>query len=152
MPTGQFENRGMKNNKPRVPARTVKADPTRYSKQSLQSYGAPLIKKYTDIGYSCWRCKKPDVFTAQDQKHSFEVKQNYIWQRRKLCRECWMEANGIRQRLEACQKRWAVSKNALRTDVGFLSGWLELLTKLEEYVAYKPDTARKNMLMKLLNR
>lgn len=69
----------MKQNKPRIPTRAVKADPTRYSKQSLQSYGARLTKEYTDIGYSCWRCKKQNIFTAEDQKHSFEVKKNYFW-------------------------------------------------------------------------
>ena len=130
--------------------RTVKSDPTQYSKQSLQSYGAHLTKEYADIEYNCWRCRKPYVFTAEDQKHSFEVKKNYIWQRRRLCRECWMEANRIKKNLDAHQKRWAESKNTLRKDAGFLSAWLELLTKLEEYVAYRPDTARKNMLKKLL--
>ena len=130
--------------------RTVKADPTRYSRKSLQSYGAPLTREYTDIEYNCWRCKKPAVFTAEDQKHSFEVKQNYIWQRRRLCHECWTEADRTRKNLDACRKRWAESRNALRRDAGFLSGWLALLVKFEEYVAYKPDTARKNMLKKLL--
>ena len=130
--------------------RAVKADPTKYSKQSLQSYGAHLTKEYTDIEYSCWRCKKPDVFSAEDQKHSFEVKKNYLWQRRSLCRECWMEMNRIKKDLDSRQKRWSSSKGTLRKDAGFLAQWLEALTRLEEYVPYRPDTAKKSMLKKLL--
>jgi hypothetical protein len=132
--------------------RTVTADPTQYSRQSLQSYGAAWIKEYSDIEYRCWRCKKADVFTAEDQKRSFEVKKNYIWQRRNLCRDCWMEANKIRKNLETNQERWASSKTTLKEDLGFLSEWLELLIKLEKYFGYRPDTARKNMLKKLLSK
>ena len=130
--------------------RTVKADPTKYSKQSLQSYGASHTKEYADIEYLCWRCKKPDVFSAEDQKHSFEEKKNYIWQRRNLCRVCWMEMNRIKKSLESMQKRWSASKGTLQKDAGFLSQWLETLTTLEEYVPYRQDTAKKNMLKKLL--
>jgi hypothetical protein len=130
--------------------RTVKADPTKYSKQSLQSYGAELTKEYADIEYNCWRCKKADVFSAEDQKRSFEVKKNYIWQRRILCRDCWMEMNRIKKDLESRQKRWTASRATLQKNVEFLSQWLEGLTKLEEYVPYRRDTAKKNMLKKLL--
>lgn len=132
--------------------RTVAADPTQYSKQSLQSYGADRLKEYLDIEYSCWRCKKVDVFTAQEQKQSFEVKKNYIWQRRNLCRDCWMAANKIRKNLENHQERWASAKKILKDDSHFLSEWLELLIKLEEYAGHRADTARKNMLKKLLSK
>lgn len=133
-----------------VAKRTVKADPSQWSKESRQSYAADYTKEYEDIEYFCWRCGTRDVFSADDQKHSYEVKKNYFWQRRILCRSCWMEANKIRKSIAACQKEWAASKATLRKDIRFLSRWLQLLTRLEEYVPYRPDNAKKNMLMKLI--
>lgn len=38
----------------------------------------------------------------------------------------------------------------LRSDRPFLERWLWLLTERDEYVAYRSDTAKKNMLTKLL--
>jgi hypothetical protein len=45
---------------------------------------------------------------------------------------------------------WAASKLQLSEDRDFLSKWLQLLTTQEEYVPYRPNTAIKNMLAKLL--
>ena len=135
-----------------VAKRTVKADTNQWSRQSRQSYAVYDTKEYVDIEYFCWRCGKPDVFTAEDQRHSFEVKKNYVWQQRILCRPCWAEANGIRKALNARQAQWAKSKASLQKDNSFLSDWLQLLTKLEEYVPYRADTAKKNMLTKLIKR
>jgi hypothetical protein len=59
-------------------------------------------------------------------------------------------SHGICAELRICEEKWAESKVALQFDKAFFSRWLELLTMLEAYVPYKPDTARKNMLGKLL--
>jgi len=90
------------------------------------------------------------VFSAQDQKYTFEVKTASVDQRRALCSKCWSESHRIRKALQDCEEMWAASKSTLRADKPFLTRWLDLLTLLEEYVPYKPDTARKNMLGKLL--
>lgn len=49
-----------------------------------------------------------------------------------------------------CEERWAAGKTKLQADRSFLIHWSELLVALEAYVPYKPDTAKKNMLAKLL--
>jgi hypothetical protein len=90
------------------------------------------------------------VFTAQDQKYTFEVKKASIDQRRILCSNCWLESHRIRNELQDYEERWAKSKAKLQVDKAFLFRWLELLTLLEAYVPYKPDTARKTMLSKFL--
>ena len=130
--------------------RSVKADPKKWSQESQRSYASEFTNKYTDINYFCWRCGKPDVFSAEDQKESYEVNKNYFWQRRILCKNCWSESNAIKKELGTCQKRWLDEKASLKKDVAFLSRWLELLMHLEEYVPYKPDIAKKNMLAKLI--
>ncbi|WP_162932204.1 hypothetical protein [Solimonas sp. K1W22B-7] len=115
----------------------MKADPTQWSKQSQRSVAAGWTKEYTDIAYACWRCRKQDVFSAEDQH-------------RTLCGQCWQEANDIRRSIEFSQRQWASAKSALRGDNVFLSGRLNLLVELEAYMPYKTDSAKKNMLLKLI--
>ena len=128
----------------------VPADPSQWSEKSKQSVAYEFVREYKDIAYKCWHCKAECVFTAQDQKYTFEVKKASIDQRRRLCSSCWSEAHRIREALQSCEEKWAQSKKDLKTDRGFLSGWLEQLNLLETYVPFKRDTARKNMLSKLL--
>ena len=90
------------------------------------------------------------MFTAEDQKFTYEVKKASIDQQRLLCRVCWSESNQIRAALVNHEAMWAESKKSLQHDSKFLHGWLEQLVKLEEFVPYKPDSAKKNMLQKML--
>jgi hypothetical protein len=133
-----------------TPASSVPADPEQWSERSKHSISYHYTREYTDINYNCWRCKAPCVFTAQDQKYTFEVKKASVDQRRIFCESCWSESNQIRAMLDDCASSWAASKKELQHDGAFLTNWLELLVRLEEYVPYKPDTAKKNMLKKLL--
>jgi len=49
------------------------------------------------------------------------------------------------------KEQWSQSKESLKLDGSFLGGWLDLVTEREQYVPYRPDTAKKNMLRKLLD-
>ena len=128
----------------------IPADPTQWSEKSKQSVAFEFVREYKDIPYTCWHCQTECVFTAQDQKYTFEVKKASIDQRRLLCSKCWSESHRIRRELQDCEVQWAASKEELQVDRTFLTHWLELLTLLEAYVPYKPDTAKKNLLSKLL--
>lgn len=127
------------------------ADPTQWSEKSKRSVAFEFVHEYKDIPYTCWHCRKKAVFTALDQRYTFEVKKASIDQRRVLCVDCWREANRISAETKDCEERWALAKAQLRTDKAFLTHWLELLVRMESYVPCKPDTARKNMLRNLLN-
>jgi hypothetical protein len=129
---------------------SVAADPTQWSEKSKQSVAFHFKRSYTDIEYKCWRCKAECVFTAQDQKYTFEAKKASVDQRRSLCAECWSQSHRVRAELEDCARQWEGGKAELQRNRAFLARWLELLVLLEEYVPYKPDTAKKNMLNKLL--
>lgn len=126
------------------------ADPAQWSAKSQQSVAFGFVREYTDIPYRCWHCQTDCVFSAQDQKYTFEVKKASIDQRRILCEACWTESNRIREALRDCESQWAESKPRLQGDKDFLSRWSALLVALEAYVPYRPDTAKKNMLGKLL--
>lgn len=129
---------------------TLPADPSLWSEKSKQSVAFSFVQDYTDIPYKCRHCQAECVFTAEDQKYTFETKKASIDQRRKFCTKCWLVTHRIREELQANEERWVESKTSLQTNKEFLGGWLELLIQLEEYVPYKPDTAKKNMLRKLL--
>jgi hypothetical protein len=133
-------------------AHSVPANPKNWSKESKRSCASEYTKKYEDIAYECARCGKPATFTAEEQQYAYEVEKRYFWQRRKLCAECWQEANAIKAEIKQHEEKWAMSKDALKNDAAFLDEWLRLLVRLEEYHPYKADSAKKNMLRKLLER
>ncbi|ABM93334.1 zinc-ribbon domain-containing protein [Methylibium petroleiphilum] len=129
---------------------TIPADPEQWTEENKQTLSYHFIREYTDKPYKCWRCHAESVFTAQDQKYTYEVKKANIDQQRLLCATCWSESHQIRAALEDCEEQWSAGKPQLQSNKPFLSRWLELLVALEAYVPYKPDTAKKNMLTKLL--
>jgi hypothetical protein len=131
---------------------SIPADPSHWSEKSKQSAAFEFCREYNDRHYNCWHCSSASVFTAQDQKYTFEVKKASIDQNRILCEACWQESNRIRLSLRECEVIWSVSKRQLQADKIFLDRWLGLLLALEKYVPYKPDTAKKNMLAKFLTR
>lgn len=129
---------------------SIPADPELWSEKSKQSVAYGFIREYTDRPYKCWHCQEQCLFTAQDQKYTYEVKKASIDQQRLLCQACWAESHRLRNMLSEYEQRWAESKEKLRTDRLFLAHWSELLVTLEAYVPYKPDIAKKNMLAKLI--
>jgi Probable zinc-ribbon domain len=126
------------------------ADYTQWSEKSQRTLSADFIKEYTSYRYDCWRCRASSIFTAADQKYTYEVKKAPIDQRRILCGDCWKNSQRIGAALEVCRQQWAQSKASLKSSKLFLSGWLALLAEREEYIPYRPNTATKNMLRKLL--
>ena len=115
--------------------------------QGLQYAAA---KYYLDKEYDCWHCQKPCVFSASDQKYTYEVLKASRNQRRILCNECWKLSLKISEDIDACELKWNEQKVSLEKDNDFLNFWLQQLLAREMYVPYKPNTAIKNMLNKLI--
>jgi Probable zinc-ribbon domain len=132
------------------PASAVPADPTQWSESSQKTLSAVFIKEYKDKHYQCWHCRAAAVFSAVDQKYTYEVRKANIDQQRILCEACWQRSLAISSELDTCQSAWVAAKAKLRTDAAFLARWLKLLEEQETYVPYKHDVARKNMLRKLI--
>ncbi|NHZ78933.1 hypothetical protein F2P44_06515 [Massilia sp. CCM 8695] len=130
----------------------IPAEPERWSAKSKTSlpYQLGWVKHYTDKAYVCRTCGTSCVFTAQDQMYAYEVKKAYIDQQRTLCRPCWNHSNDIAAQLRSCASKWAEEKTSLNNNVAFLTEWLELLKQRERYIFTNPDTAQKNMLIKLI--
>jgi len=103
------------------------------------------------LRYSCWHCRASAVFTAEEQRYTYEVKKANINQQRLLCEQCWKQSNAISKAMAECESQWAAAKNSLRRDKPFLERWAKFLDERDEYVPYRADTAKKNMLAKLLH-
>ena len=129
----------------------IPADPTQWSEASQRTLSAVYIKEYKDKHYQCWHCRTEAVFSAADQKYTYEIKKANIDQQRILCETCWRRSLEIARELSTCKDAWALSKPKLMIDSKFLNRWLKLLEEQETYVPYKHDVARKKMLRKLID-
>lgn len=144
-----------KRTKPPAPDAAVPMDATQWSEESKRSYFCcghtySASDRYNDIHYTCRRCASPAVFTAADQKRSFEVKKNYIWQSRHLCPACHAQWVQLKAKDRACQARWTEDRRTLMQDEGFMRDWLEVLEALPTYDGRK-QSSMKTCLRKLLN-
>ncbi len=133
------------------PPNTVVADPSQWSEQSQGSVSAGWTHSYTDLIYRCRRCQAETLFSAADQKYTYEVKKAPIDQQRSLCQPCWSESHQIARTLKGLEGQWAQSKTSLRTDKDFLARWLQTIELRERYGLHRHDVARKNMLRNLLS-
>jgi hypothetical protein len=117
------------------------------SKRSVTYWVAPAF--YKDIQYQCKRCGKTAVFSATEQKLSYESKKSYIHQRRLLCPDCWKTRVQIEHDLKRFAAQWLLNKQKLKRDPQHLAQWLKLLADHPEYGGRR-NTALISMLKKLL--
>lgn len=132
-------------------AGSVPANPEEWSAEGKRSVIFQFPPRpYRDIHYSCWRCQQPTVFTAEEQKQTFEVRKAYIWQRRTLCGDCHRERRECDRGVAECRRRWASEREGLRTDTGFLRRWLDRLENLPRYGGER-DVANIAMLRRVIS-
>jgi hypothetical protein len=85
------------------------------------------IDYYSDEKYKCIACHKNSVFTAKDQKCSYEHEKNYIWQKRVLCPTCYQELQSIKASLAKLEEQ------LLNGNTDGLNEHISLLLKLPLY-------------------
>ena len=134
-----------------VPA-GVPCNPDCWSEESKRSVAYEFSRAaYRDKAYKCWRCDAPDIFTAAEQKHAFEVRKVNISQQRVLCRHCHREKVQLDREAEDCRERWAAERPSLCRNLEFLRRWLAVLEALPSYAAPR-DHANITMLRRLVSR
>jgi|GEM_PF-2373764 len=133
-------------------SKVIKADPSLWSKESQCSEAFHYMEIYEDEAYDCWKCGEKGIFTAIDQKYTFEVRKMYFWQKRILCQACYKQKTAITHNIQKCEKKWKAAKKTLKHDSEFLQRWLNFLISQEEYDRKKPNAAIKNMLRIFLNK
>lgn len=113
---------------------STKIEREKWSESSKRSYAYHYGRAaYEDISYVCRKCSSAAVFTAEQQKESFEVKKNYIWQRRTLCNSCNAELHRLKLKNQALQERWARERATLQRDPSFMAEWLAII---EQFPAF----------------
>ncbi|ALV07510.1 zinc-ribbon domain containing protein [Roseateles depolymerans] len=109
-------------------------DREQWSESSKRSYVYHYQRQhYEDIPYVCRRCRKACVFTGADQKIAFEIKKQYISQRRTLCGDCHAAFVALRDLHRAMELKWAAQKVALSRDLAFMEAWRNVLVLFPEF-------------------
>lgn len=125
-------------------------DREQWSESSKRSYAFHYKSTtYEDIAYKCIKCGTGAVFTADEQKFTYEVKKQYIWRRRVLCPQCNGELYKLREAEKEFQKLWSKERESLKANREFLAKWLAILEAIPTY-RQRTRSAMKSKLEKLL--
>ena len=73
---------------------------------------------YEDKTFLCRACGKPSVFTAEQQKYTYEVKKALIYQEHVLCESCFNERTRLEAASNAFLELWNHNKATLQANVG----------------------------------
>ena len=128
----------------------VPLDKEAYSGSSKRSAGFECLGDYYEnIRYQCKKCTGSAIFTAEEQKETYEIKKRYMWQQRFLCNKCYVEMVSIKNKLQEMEQYYCDNKEQSRQDRKFLLCWLRLLN---EYSAYwkKGNPSRVKFIKKAL--
>lgn len=104
---------------------------------------------YEDIPFVCFTCGAKSIFTAEQQKYTYEVKKAYVWARHVLCPTCFKKKNELSAESASFLATWLQDKGTIATNPARISRWKDVLELLPKYGERK-DTARIRMLSKLL--
>ncbi len=122
-----------------------------YSESSKKSVGFEYLDDYyEDKKYRCKKCYKQDVFTAEEQKNTFEVKKAYMWQQRFLCNVCYQEMVEIKKELSEIETGYIKDKETVMCDKELLKRWLFLLKEYPKYWQ-RENTAQIAFVLKAIN-
>lgn len=122
-----------------------------WSEKSKRSYAYEMSDVfYEDIHFKCIKCKCNATFTAQEQKEAYEIKKQYISQKRKLCQQCFEEMLKLTFEIRDYQKRWASEPEANKSSATYLNDWHSALISISHYGKRK-NYAIINMLSKYID-
>ena len=104
---------------------------------------------YEDKPFACRACGRKSVFTAEQQKYTYEVKKAFTWEQHVLCSACFKQRNELTAESTALAAAWVRDKASLASNAPALRRWKEVLEVLPKYGVRK-DTARIRMLTRRL--
>jgi len=104
---------------------------------------------YEDKPFTCIACGQKAVFTAEQQKYTYEVKKAFTWEQHVLCATCFQQHNELLAEAAVFSASWESDKASLKGDRAALQRWKVVLELLPTY-GIRKDAARIRMLTKLL--
>ena len=110
-------------------------DRTQWSQSSQRSSGHydSRANQYENISYQCVKCELIAIFTAEEQKYSYEVKKQFIRRIPNLCATCQTKLESLLATEKEFQQSWSVNSHALKSNVVFLKDWLTLLREIHTF-------------------
>lgn len=109
----------------------------------------PAPSFYEDRRFTCRSCQCEAFFTAEQQKHEYEVKKAHYLRQHVLCAPCFARRCELQTFNDHLAALWDAREQGARADVPGLLVWLEVLTDLPQY-GVRRDTARIRMLERLV--
>ena len=113
-----------------------KIDKSQWSKSSQKSSGGHYdagATHYENIAYRCVKCFAASIFSAEEQKHSYEVRKDYIWRIPTLCANCVIELTVLREQDNKFLEQWNIHKETLNGNLEFLTNWLHTLNEISKF-------------------
>jgi len=130
----------------------VLIDRNEWSEESKRSYAFEYENGYYEnMNYQCIKCTRSCVFTAEEQKETYEVKKSYIWQRRTLCKRCFKELQTLKKLNQEFEARWSKEEKLSRSDATYLKNWLNVINELPKYGKPK-NFSKAEQLFKIINK
>ncbi|WP_152600140.1 zinc-ribbon domain containing protein [Cellvibrio mixtus] len=115
---------------------SILIDRARWSKSSQRSQGSHYSSNamyYENISYLCVMCKNKSIFSAEDQKFSYEVKKQFIWRIPTLCHNCHENLTRLLSKEREFQKLWNVNREEMKLNVSFLKDWLNTIKEIHAH-------------------
>lgn len=132
----------------------VEIDREKWSRSSQRSAGGhydPKAQFYEGISCRCQKCECSFVFTAEEQKETYEVRKEFVWKLPSLCSSCQNIWQALNTELKHIQLQWNEQKAILSTNREFLENWRHLLKEIQTYSRKGSSPSNIKMINKLLN-
>jgi hypothetical protein len=128
----------------------VKVEKENWSQSSKQSYAYLGDNEFYDnIPYLCYKCGISSIFSAEDQKETFEVKKAYIWQTRYLCNTCYEDLKLLKLKINEYEASWEKERD--KGSAPYLLEWLSSIKALPKYRKPK-NISMEKMLFEIINK
>lgn len=118
------------------------------SSQRSFAYAGWTMTHYEDFSYRCKKCSQISIFTAEEQKEEYEVKQRFFGLSKTLCAACTLRLESLRKSTRDFERQWAENKSNLKHDYRFLCDWLAVLNDVPSF-GKRPNTSMIGMLTNL---
>ena len=131
---------------------SVPIDRSQWSPSSQRSGGGQYdasATRYEGIAYCCRACESSVVFSAEAQRHAYELEKRSVSWFPTLCASCQEKRSALKDRCADYQAQWNASREALAADQGFLIAWRSVTRELAPLGEQNDSLDRQ--LTKLIN-
>jgi hypothetical protein len=104
-----------------------------WSRSSQRSYGGNYDERathYEGIAYRCRPCGSSSVWSAEAQRHAYEVEKKISSWVPNLCDACRSRRADLKKTNAELQERWCANRETLAVDLAFLESWLSVSREL----------------------